>query len=85
MFIHFCSHLYLRLSSTVVGLQDVVKEVIVHWVVRNATQSTLDFILVFIIVLALRQVWPARIDKLVQYSKDSFLNYKTQKVTKKLI
>lgn len=85
MFIHFCSHLYLRLSSTVVGLQDVVKEVIVHWVIWNATQSTLDFILVFVIFLALRQVWPARIDKFVQYSKDSFLNYKTQKITKKLI
>lgn len=74
MFIHFCGHLYFRLSSTVVGLQYVIKEVIVHWIIRYTTQSTLDFILVFIIVLALRQVWPVGIDEFVQYCKNCFLN-----------
>ena len=74
MFIHFCCHLNLRLSSIVIGLQYVVKEVKIHWVVRHAAQSTLDFILVFIIFLALRQVWPVRIDEFVQYCKYCFLN-----------
>lgn len=68
MFIHFSSHLNFRLSPTVVSLQYVVEEIIVHRVIRHATQSALNFILVFIILLALRQVRPVRVDELVQYS-----------------
>lgn len=65
MFVDFCSHLNFGLSSIVVGLQDMVKEVIVHWIIRNTTQSTLNFIQVFVIFLALWQVGPVWVNKLV--------------------
>ena len=78
MFIHFYSHLNLRLSSIVVGLQYAIEEVITHRVIWYAAQSTFDFNLVLTIVLALRQIWPEGVDEFVQYCKYCFLNYKTK-------
>ena len=83
-FIHFCSHLNLRLSSIVVCLQYMVKEVIIQRVIWYAAQSMVNFILVLIIFLRLRQVWPMGINEFVQYCKYCFLNYKT-KLRKKVI